>query len=199
MLSALLFAAGRSRRMGMQKLLLPWRGKPMVAHVVDELLRSPVEDVVVVVGSDGKPIRDAIADRQVRVVINPQPEAEMLDSVRCGLRAISEDVSAVVVALGDQPGITAEVVETLTQCFQTMGRGIVVPVYQGKRGHPLLFSTAYRDEILARHEGRGLRGLLDAHPEDVYELEVGTSGVLQDVDSREDYRRMIERPPDGPV
>jgi molybdenum cofactor cytidylyltransferase len=160
---------------------------------VDELLRSPVDRVFVVIGQDGKPILEALAGRRVHVVTNMQAEEEMLRSVRCGLAAMPQESAAAMVALGDQPGITADVAAELVRSFHTTGRGIVVPTYQGRRGHPLLFSMRYRDEILTRHEGRGLRGLLEAHHRDIFELEVAAAGILEDVDLPEDYRRMIGR------
>ena len=179
--------------MGTQKLLLPFRGQPLVARVVDELLRSPVKQVFVVVGKDGKSITEALAGRHVNFVANTHPEDEMLYSVRCGLVAMPKESAAAMVVLGDQPGITADVVADLIRAFHTTDCGIVVPTYKGKRGHPLLFAMHYRDEILTRHEGRGLRGLLDAYPEDVFELEVATAGVLEDIDLPEDYQRAIDR------
>jgi len=184
--------------MGTQKLLLPFRGKPLIAQVVDELLRSPVDQVVVVIGREGKPILEAIAGRRVHAVTNTHAEDEMLHSVRCGLIAMPEESAAAIVALGDQPSITADVVAALVRSFHATGRGIVVPTYKGKRGHPLLLAMHYRDEILTRHEGRGLRGLLEAHPRDVFELEVATAGVLEDIDLPEDYQRAIGRLSDRP-
>lgn len=191
MISAMVLAAGRSRRMGTQKLLLPYRGQPLVAQVVDELLRGPVEQVFVVLGKDGKSITEAIAGRHVHLVTNTHSEDEMLFSVRCGLIAMPRESAGTMVALGDQPGITADVVTELVRSFHTTGRGIVVPTYKGKRGHPLLFAMHYRDEILTRYEGRGLRGLLETHPQEVFELEVATAGILEDIDLPEDYQRAI--------
>ena len=193
MIRAMVLAAGRSRRMGTQKLLLPYGGRPMIAHVVDELLRSPVDQVVVVTGKEGKPLLEALAGRRVQFVTNTHADQEMLHSVRCGLTAMPEQSAAVMVALGDQPSITADVVAKLIRSFHTTGSGIVVPTFQGKRGHPLLFAMRYRDEVLTHHEGRGLRGLLEAHPQDVFELEVATDGILEDIDLPEDYRRAIDR------
>ncbi len=193
MISAMVLAAGRSRRMGTQKLLLPYRGQPLIAQVVDELLRSPVDRVFVVIGKEGKPILEALAGRRVHSVTNETAEEEMLHSVRCGLIAMPEESAAAMVALGDQPSVTADVVAELVRSFHTTSRGIVVPTYKGKRGHPLLFAMHYRDEILTRHEGRGLRGLLEAHPQDVFELEVATAGILEDIDLPEDYRLAIGR------
>ena len=197
MICAMVLAAGRSRRMGTQKLLLPYRGQALVAQVVDELLRSPVDQVFVVTGKDGKPILEALAGRRVHSVTNAHAENEMLHSVRCGLIAMPEEAAAAMVALGDQPSITADLVAKLVRSFHATDRPIVVPTYEGKRGHPLLFAVHYRDEILTRHEGRGLRGLLEAHARDVFELEVATAAILEDIDLPEDYRRAIGRPSNG--
>lgn len=193
MITAIVLAAGQSLRMGTQKLLLPLGGKPMVAVVVDELLRSPVDEVIVVTGKSRDAVSKALAGRKVHLVVNSYHGSEMLESVRCGLTAVSEDSEAVVVALGDQPAITGDVVGGLIQAYSSTGHSIVVPKYKGKRGHPLLLSIDHRDEILKRHEGRGMRGLLDAHPQDIFELEVNNAGVLEDIDLPEDYQRAIRR------
>lgn len=191
MIPAIVLAAGRSQRMGEQKLVLPFQGQPLVTRAVDALLGSPVDPVYVVVGDSGKLVIDALADRSVHVVTNPRPVCEMLDSVRCGIHALPEQAVAVVVALGDQPGLTASLVARLVEAFRSGDRGIVVPMCDGRRGHPLVIAMRYRDEILTRHAGRGLRGLIAAHPQDVLELQVEAADILQDIDLPEDYRRAI--------
>ncbi|MBM4038086.1 MAG: nucleotidyltransferase family protein [Planctomycetes bacterium] len=189
MVAAILLAAGRSRRMGVQKLLLPVAGMPMIARVADAVLAGPVDLAVVVVGADGRCVAEALAGRAVQFVTNPDAEGDMLSSVRCGLRALPEECEAALVVLGDQPGVTAEVVAAVVEAFRSGGRGIVVPTHRGRRGHPLLFSMRYRGEVLSRFNGTGLRGLLQAHLEDVLEVEVATPGILDDVDRPEDYAR----------
>ena len=194
MICALVLAAGRSRRMGVQKLLLPVNGQPVIVRVVDEVLRSPVDQVFVVIGHEGERVSEALAGHYVHFVTNADREGEMLGSVRCGLRAMPEACVAVLVALGDQPGITGDVIATLVGAFQTTGRGIVVPTHGGRRGHPLLFGMRYCDEVLGQYEDVGLRGLLQAHPEDVFEVEVATPAVLEDIDAPEDYKRTVAGP-----
>jgi molybdenum cofactor cytidylyltransferase len=193
MICAIVLAAGRSGRMGTQKLLLPLENKPVVAHVVDALLRSSLERTVVVVGRDGARVREALGDRNMAFIQNPDTEGEMLGSIRCGLRALPASCAAVLVALGDQPGVTAELVSGLVRAFRETGRGIIVPAYHGKRGHPILFATRFRDEVLSKYDGIGLRSLLDAHPAEVLEVPVSVASVLEDMDTPEDYERQKKR------
>ena len=96
-------------------------------------------------------------------------------------------------ALGDQPEVSAETVTLLIRAFHSTGRGIVVPAYQGRRGHPLLIATGYHAELLSHYDGIGVRGLLAAHPADCIEVDVDSCGILEDVDVPEDYQRVAAR------
>ena len=194
MIAAIIPAAGQSRRMGAQKQLLPWAGTTVIGHIVDELLRSEIDEVCVVVGHQSDQITQALAGRNVRLVLNPDyRRTEMLSSVCCGLRALPPACVAVLVALGDQPAITAELVNTMLRAYATSGKGIVVPTHDGKRGHPLLFARRYCEELQIGYDQVGLRGLLAAHGEELLELSVASSAVLCDLDSRADYLRELAR------
>lgn len=191
MIRAIVVAAGRSRRMGAQKVLLPFGGATVIAHVVDQLLGGGIDGVHVVVGHEAAAIAAALAGRPVDLVTNPDDEADMLSSVRCGLRALRRRSGAVMVALGDQPAITSELVAELVRSFSATDKGILVPVHRGQRGHPIMFSCKYRDEVLTRYDDVGLRGLPRAHPQDVFELSAASDAVLRDMDSPQDYRREV--------
>jgi molybdenum cofactor cytidylyltransferase len=204
MISAIILAAGQSKRMGAQKLLLPFDGGTVIGRIAGEIVRSPVARAFVVVGADGARVVAALEKETVlrntdrtrdffSFVTNPDPAGDMLSSVRCGLRALPPDCEAVLVALGDQPSITAELVARMVHAFRGSGRGIIVPAYGGKRGHPILFAARYCEEILTRYEDLGLRGLLQAHPKEVFELPADTAGVLSDMDYPEDYLRELGR------
>ncbi len=192
MTRGILLAAGLSRRMGTQKLLLPFGGATVIEHIVDQLLASLLESVHVVAGRDADRIAGRLGERPVALVRNPDTGAEMLSSVRCGLRALPP-CEGVLVALGDQPSITTELIDDLVAAFDASGKGIVMPTHKGRRGHPIVFSMDYRDEVLTRFDEVGLRGLPHAHPDDVLEVEVATSAVLADVDDPDDYRRELDR------
>ncbi len=195
MICAIVLAAGRSRRMGVQKLLLPWGGpkQTVIGHIISALAGGGTDCVIAVVGTGSDAVAAEVARAGAVVVRNPDPEGDMLSSVRCGIRALPSGCQAVIVSLGDQPSLNSNLVRQMLDAFSAAGKGILVPVHDGKRGHPVLFSTHYCDEVLARHDRIGLRGLLAAHASDVFELPVSTPGVLTDVDCPEDYRRELDR------
>jgi molybdenum cofactor cytidylyltransferase len=189
MTGAVILAAGRSRRMGTQKVLLPFRGTTVIEHIVDQLMASSIDGVYAVIGHEGNRVRDALGGYPVSLVENPDPDADMLSSVRRGVAALPEACQAFLVVLGDQPRITAALVDDLLRARASSAKGIVVPVHDGKRGHPLLVSAGYRSEINQHHDGVGLRGLLHAHPDDVHELSVSEAWVLSDMNSPEEYEK----------
>ncbi len=193
MICAIVLAAGRSRRMGVQKLLLPVAGQPLICRAMDAVLASAIEHVVVVTGTRRDELAAALADRPVYWVTNPAEDSEMIDSVRCGLAALPAECEAFLIVLGDQPEIPPDVVPRLVDAFRQRGAGIAVPVVGSRRGHPILIAARYRAEILENHGDVGLRGLLQAHPDDIAEVDVVSPGVLEDIDSPADYQRFITR------
>jgi molybdenum cofactor cytidylyltransferase len=194
MITAIVPAAGQSRRMGVQKQLLPFAGTTVIGHIVDELRKSRIDDVCVVAGHQMDRLRQALGARSVRIVVNSDYErTDMLASIRCGLAVMPAACRGVLVALGDQPAITAELVDAMIECFSTGDRGIVVPVHAGRRGHPLLLDGRYRSEILTGYDQIGLRGLLAAHADDVFDLPVSNPAVLSDMDNPDDYQRELAR------
>ena len=191
MICAIVLGAGLSSRMGVQKLLLPFGGKTVIGHIVDQLLASTVGEVHVVVGHQAERISAELSGRKVSIVNNPNYKSGMLSSIRRGLRNLPEKCRAVMVVLGDQPSITTELIDQMLQSFAATKKSILVPLYKGKRGHPILFSSLYCDEILTQYGDVGLRGLLHGHSDDIFELAVSTVSVLCDMDCPEDYRREL--------
>jgi molybdenum cofactor cytidylyltransferase len=190
-IEAIILAAGRSRRMGTQKLLLPFAAQTVIAHIVDQVLAAPVRRAIIVVSSGADDVRAAVSQKSINLVENPNPDGEMLSSVRVGLRAIGADASAALIVLGDQPSLRADLISKIVGGFESSARGIVAPVYNGRRGHPLLIARRYFDEILTRYDAVGLRRLLAAHPDDVHDIPIEDPGVVADMDYPEDYQREV--------
>jgi molybdenum cofactor cytidylyltransferase len=191
MVCAIVLAAGRSQRMGTQKLLLPFAGSTVVARVVDAFLDAPVDEVAVVVRADDTRIRTSLASRRLIFVENPDQAGDMLSSVRCALRALPAATDLIAVAPGDQPSLDSELIRRMLSAFRACPGGILVPVCQGRRGHPLMFAGRFRNEVLTSHDGTGLRGLLHSHPAEVVEWSSPDAAVLQDLDTPEDYQRTV--------
>jgi molybdenum cofactor cytidylyltransferase len=195
MICAIVLAAGRSKRMGAQKLLLPFAGKTVIEHIVDQVSAAEsIGNVVVVTGADGDTVSAALRSRQVVIVRNPEFDSEMLESVRCGLSALPAACDAILVVLGDQPAIRREWIEALSGVYREHdGKKIVVPAHHGHRGHPMLIPVRFRHELLTDHNDTGIRGLLDAHAGDVIRVPWKDGDVLADMDYPEDYRRELAR------
>jgi molybdenum cofactor cytidylyltransferase len=196
--TAVVLAAGRSLRMGAQnKLVVDVLGAPMITRAVDALLAAAVARVVVVTGHEHERVEAALAGRAVSFVHNPDYAAGMSTSLRAGIRALGAEADAALVCLGDMPWIAPAHVDALIDAFQPIeGREICVPVYQGKRGNPVLFGARFFDEMSQLEGDVGARALIDAHAEVVFQVSVDQSGVLVDVDTAAALERLhLDAPP----
>ncbi len=191
MTCAIILAAGNSRRMGGRKLLLPFAGSTVIARVADAFLGTPVEHTLVVVRPGDHDIRAALGARPVAFAENPDPLGDMLSSVRCGLRALPAQAKIVLVSPGDQPSLEPDLFRQMIAAFRAAGRGILVPVCQGRRGHPLVFAARFCPEILSNYDGLGLRGFVQQHAAEVLEWPTRDSAVLEDLDTPEDYQAAL--------
>jgi molybdenum cofactor cytidylyltransferase len=187
MIWAIVLAAGESRRMGQPKLLLPFGGKTVIEAVLDSVKASPAGRILVVVGAEAAPVEDKAKKYGALVTINPDYRSGMLSSVQCGFLQLPPEAEAALVFLADQPAIKPCVAEALVKAFKDTSRGIIVPIFDRRRGHPVLISTQYRTEIGTLDREVGLRQLLDRHPQDILEIPVDDPAVLRDLDTPEDY------------
>jgi molybdenum cofactor cytidylyltransferase len=224
MIWAVVLAAGESKRMGTQKLLLPFGDTTVVGAVVRTALASRANHVLAVLGADAGPVRRALEHRtaapappeavqdhvaapkaapdrpgaasleappmsvRLSFTINEGYMSGMLSSVQAGFRALPADAKAAVVMLGDQPFLPSAVVDAVVAAYRESGMGIVIPIFRGRRGHPVLIDLKYRDEVLGLDPADGLRQLMRAHPADIREIEVDDPGILRDLDTPEDYQ-----------
>lgn len=174
--------------MGRQKLLLPLGDKAIVRWAVENL-RPHVDDLIVVTGGDAEAVRAALAGLGVRFVENPHPEAGQGSSIAVGASAALASTRAVIVALGDQPRVPADVVPALLAAWRRTGKPIVAPVYRGVQGTPVLFAAAVLGELAALGGDAGARGVVAARPERV-ERVVFDRAMPSDVDTPEDFARL---------
>ena len=194
--SAVVLAAGRSTRMGaVNKLLVPLDGRPMVRTVADALESSSVAPVVVVTGHESDRVGEALAGTRVRLVHNPEYRQGLSGSLRIGLTALPESAEGAVICLGDMPLVTSQHVEKLVAAFDPAeGREICVPVFEGKRGNPVLFARRFFEEMKAVRGDVGARHLIGEYEEYVCEVAMDDRAVLVDVDSPQALREIGGRP-----
>ena len=183
--SALVLAAGRSTRMGpVNKLLVPVGGRAMVRAVVEQLEGSSVRPIVVVTGHEAERVGEALAGTRARLVHNPAYREGLSGSIRAGLAALSESTDAAIICLGDMPLVASRHVDKLVAAFDPdEGREICVPVFEGKRGNPVLFARRFFEEVAAIRGDVGARHLIGEYEEHVCEVAMDDRAVLVDVDS----------------
>jgi len=186
-IAAVVLAAGSSSRMrGSHKLLEIVDGQPMVASAVAAALASGLEPVVVVTGHMASEVQAALPDG-ARVVHNSAHADGLASSLRTGLRALPPDVDAVVVSLADMPFLRARHFEVLVEAWRP--GTIVVPVRDGRRGNPVLWSATFIDEMCGLHGDSGAKSIMDRYPDAVIELLADDDAVFTDVDDADDLER----------
>ncbi len=195
-IAAVVLAAGTSSRMAPHnKLLIADRGgKAMIARVVENVLSSAARPIVLVTGHRAAEVAAAVGGRPVQVVHAERFADGLAASLKAGIAALGEEVAAAVICLGDMPLVTGRMLDQLIAAYDPdEGRGIVVPVYQGRSGNPVLWDRRYFAEILALEGDKGARGLLSLHAEQVAEVVLDDDAVLRDFDTVDSLAQLPQR------
>jgi molybdenum cofactor cytidylyltransferase len=190
-IAAIVLAAGRSRRMGAFKPLLPFGNSTVIECCIDSLRIAGIESIVVVVGHRGQEIRARLRDRKLTFAVNPDPDREMSSSIACGVEVLNENAKALLITPVDHPAVPPEVVTLLLKEWHD-GAMLVQPEHGGRGGHPVLIDLAYRPELLALDPHEGLRALFSGHRKEVRRVIVDSPYVARDMDTWEDYRQLHE-------
>lgn len=180
--------------MGRPKLLLPWGKGTVLEAALENLLGAPVLEVIVVLGPRASEIAPLMAKgERVKVVLNQAFASGMASSIRKGLEALDPRAEGIMIALGDMPFIPPEVIRRLVEAFRTSDCSIVVPTFRGRRGHPVVFDRRYEAELRRLQGDEGGRAIVASHLEEVLEVELDCPGVLQDIDTLQEYFRYRPR------
>ena len=188
-ISAIVLAAGESTRMGRLKALIPWQGKTLIEYQVESLYTSGVSEVVLVVGHLGDEVAaQVVSNTDVVVVTNPEYRQGKAGSVKAGLRCVSTSADGILVLAVDQPR-PVSVLELIIDSHLASKSLITCPVYDGHRGHPMIFSSLLKPELEAiTEEGQGLRQVVDRYETDTNNLDVVDPVVRLDLNSPDDLR-----------
>jgi molybdenum cofactor cytidylyltransferase len=197
MIVAVILSAGESSRMGHPKALLPIDGVRFVEKIVATLKSTDVGSIIVVLGHNAEEIRQKISDLPVTILINHDYKQGQLSSLQAAIRHLESSsegssVDGILVHLVDHPYISAGLVNLMINRFYETKKLIVVPRFQGRRGHPVIFSRALFSELLAAGLDQGAKPVVHAHRDETLEIDTEDKGVLIDIDTPEEYRRHVK-------
>jgi molybdenum cofactor cytidylyltransferase len=185
--AAILLAAGKSRRMGCCKQMLPLGERKVIDRCLDALVAGGADEVVVVVSEEGQDVAEAVRAYPARFVINTAVDGDMASSVRVGRDALTTAASGVIVLPGDYPLVSAGTISSLIEEHAASPDSIVIPCHDGRRGHPLLFPRTIMNGLT---KSLTLRDLVRGNPDRISCVNVADPGVLYDMDTPEDYQRI---------
>jgi molybdenum cofactor cytidylyltransferase len=190
---AVVLAAGSSSRMGEAKQLLPLADSTVLEQTLRNLNAADVDGVVLVLGSSAETIRQRIADsptKNLRILVNPEYGRGMATSLRAGLAALDKNIDAALIVLADQPFIRPETFNQIVDQYRRSDAQIVIPMFQGLRGNPVLLDRSVFHEVMALQGDMGCRAIFGNHLDGILKAEVDDVGVLLDIDSKDDYERL---------
>jgi len=205
--AAIILAAGSSSRMGAgrHKLLLPLGDRPVLAHVVMATLASRARPIVIVLGHQAEQVRTQIApftgSPAVIIVENPHYLQGMSTSLYAGLQTLAQNentqgqalhsLAGAIILLGDQPLMTPQIIDALITCKQTTDKRIIAPLYNGKRGNPVVFDASLFPELLQVSGDEGARSVIERHRQEVATIELSDAVASYDVDTWEAYQSVV--------
>jgi len=192
MIAGLILAAGESSRMGTPKATLAYRGHTFLELIVQTLREGGLERIVVVLGHQAEDIQQQVKLEAAQVVVNPDYRSGQTSSLQAGLRAlIADDLEAVLLCLVDHPAVSAETVRRIVATFRQRGAPVVIPTYQGRRGHPALIGRQLFEELLGLAGDAGADSVVRRYHPATQFVAVEDEGIVMDVDDPESYQRLV--------
>jgi len=191
MLAAVILSGGASSRMGSPKALLAYQGRPFLEHLLEVTAHRQIGVRRVVLGAHAEPIAKAIDLKLDEIVINEDWEKGQLTSIQAALRSLPPGTDGIILCLIDHPLISADLVQELIECFYKSGKPVVLPLYQGRRGHPVIFSSAVYDELLHAPLETGARAVVWAHSGEVEEMRTNEEGCVLNLNDPDTVKKAL--------
>jgi len=188
MIDAIVLAAGESTRMGKPKPLLRFGDRTFLEQIVTVLQNSSVDRITVVLGAQARRIAEAIDFADASMVVNKDYRSGQLSSLIAGLKHVPRETEAILLCLVDHPFITTDVVNRIVSEFTATRAPIVIPTFDGRRGHPTLFSRVMFKELGAAPEAQGARHVVYANEDKVLEVAVSDNTIFTGVNTPDEYR-----------
>lgn len=190
-ITGIILSAGASRRMGSPKALLRYECETFLDRLI-RLFSDVCAPVIVVLGNDSQAIRAGLEHPGNAVfTLNPDPDRGMLSSLQCGLRQVPDDSSAVLFTLVDHPNIAGSTLSALTGAFRLHHAPVIIPVHQGRKGHPVCISNRLISEFLGLPDTAQPKDVIRAHADHARYIEVEDPGVVSDIDDADAYAALL--------
>ena len=193
MLAAVILSGGSSSRMGSPKALLPYQGRPFLEHLLEVTAHREIGVRRVVLGAHAEPIAKAVNLKADEIVINEDWEKGQLSSIQAALRSLPPQTDGMLLCLIDHPLISSALVQELIEQFYKTKGPIVLPVYEGRRGHPVIFSASLYDELFRAPLETGARAVVWAHSGEIEEFRTNEEGCVLNLNDPETLNRAIEK------
>ena len=178
MLAAVILSGGASRRMGSPKALVSYQGRPFLEHLLSVTKHPAIGVRRVVLGADAEAISNGISLAADEIVINPDWERGQLSSIHAALRSLQPNTEGILLCPVDHPLVSAALVDSLIEAFLASHAPVVVPIFNGKRGHPVIFSSTVFGELLNAPQEQGARAVVWAHKSEVQEVATTEEGCV---------------------
>jgi molybdenum cofactor cytidylyltransferase len=189
MLTAVILAAGESKRMGSPKALLLYNDRTFLEHLLEITRHPKICSQIIVLGAGAEAISQRVGLNPEQVVVNPDWQNGQLSSIKAAVKSIgSKPTDGVLLCLVDHPLITYSLVHELVETFHRTGKAIVVPTFHGKRGHPVIFASKLFPELLEAPEETGARSVVWKHASEVHEVPTGEEGIVLNLNDPETFR-----------
>jgi molybdenum cofactor cytidylyltransferase len=190
MLAAVILSGGASRRMGSPKALLPYQGRPFLEHLLDVAKHPGIGVRRVVLGPDAETIFAQVALTPEEIVINKEWERGQLSSIQAAIRSLPDGTSGILLCPVDHPLISDSLVNDLIDAFEKTRAPVVVPLFEGHRGHPVIFASRLYGELLNAPEDKGARAVVWAHANEICEVATEEEGCVLNLNDPEAFSKI---------
>jgi len=190
MISSILLAAGQSKRMsGENKLIKSVKGIPLIKCALNNILKSHVNEIIIVLGYQNETIEKLIdKTSRIKFVFNSNFESGMASSIKKGIKKLSKKTDSFFISLGDMPSINYDTYNQLIKCNKN--KKAIVPMFKGQQGNPVLFPKSFEEKFLSIQGDSGAKKILEINKKEVLYLEINDPGIIRDLDVPNDFNNL---------